>query len=119
MACRRSAVRSRLAPPPSPSSAWRHRRKLPLCDNWITSEVALSRRRVLFCKGRASLRSQPQNRQFNQKIKPGNTPTIDSNNAGSWQVLARFFDKRVTICAAADGAGRAMLAGGIEGVANE
>jgi hypothetical protein len=46
------------------------------------------------------------------KNKYGNAPMIGSNNAGSWKVVARFFGKRMTICAAADGAGRAMLGGG-------
>jgi hypothetical protein len=46
------------------------------------------------------------------KNKPSNAPMIDSNNAGSRKVLARFFGKRVTIYAAANGAGRAMLSGG-------
>jgi hypothetical protein len=44
-----------------------------------------------------------------------NLPMFSSNNAGSWQDLARFFGKRVTICAAANGAGRAMLSGGYRG----
>jgi hypothetical protein len=46
------------------------------------------------------------------KNKYGNAPMIGSNNAGSWKVVARFFGKRMTICAAADGAGRAMLGRG-------
>jgi hypothetical protein len=46
------------------------------------------------------------------KNKHGNALMIGSNNAGPWKVLARFFGKRVTIYAAANSAGRAMLAGG-------
>jgi hypothetical protein len=51
---------------------------------------------------------QSQNNQRNPLM-------FGSNNAGAWQDLARFFGKRVTICAAANGAGHAMLSGGYRG----
>jgi hypothetical protein len=66
---------------------------------------------VLFCRSRALLRSQPQRRQFNLK-NHRNPLMLSSNNAGAWQDLARIFGKRVTICAAANGASHAMLSGG-------
>jgi hypothetical protein len=52
---------------------------------------------------------------FQSKNKYSNASMIDSNNAGSWKVVARFLGKRVTICTAAGGGGHAMLAEGYRG----
>jgi hypothetical protein len=80
----------------------------------MTSEFAPSRHRgrVLYFSETA-LRGERTGKIGNSiQNKYGNAPMIGSNNAESWKVVARFFCKRMTICAAADGAGHAMLGRG-------